>query len=148
MLARGSYIYIYVFFFSAWVRLCSRLDECEIVHSFHFLHISRKKVLHFCLFSFFFCLLVCPSNQMSDNSLHTKNLFLFGCLGDEKKGRKKISNCLKIFVCVCENLSSFLFFWFVSSSLIVGYYLVFIFKEKNTRKWWNYYYFFSLFFFL
>jgi hypothetical protein len=61
------------------------------------------------LFLFVFCLLASPSNQMSDNSLHTKKILLFCFAASVTKGKeKKISNCLKIFV--CENMSFFSFF--------------------------------------
>jgi len=85
--------------------------DCSFIHFLFCIYIE-KKVLHFCFFFFvFFCLLASPSNQMSDNSLHTKkklSCLLFFCFAAlVTKRKEKISNCLKIFVCVkiCHFLS-------------------------------------------
>lgn len=80
-------------------------------------------MLHFCLFSFFPCLLASSSNQMSDNSLHTKKnnylVYCFWCLGDEKKRKKNLKLFKNICVCACEIMSFFFsFFWFVSCRLL------------------------------
>ena len=123
---------IMCFSFSAWVRLCSRLDECAIVHSEFALHIymyPERKVLHFlsrlfvCLFVFSSLLLqtkcliiVCTRNK---NYYFLLILFVYCCccfsfiLGCcfwwRKRGEKKKYLDLCLSLCICENLLFLLF---------------------------------------
>ena len=142
---------IMCFSFSAWVRLCSRLDECAIVHSEFALHIymyPERKVLHFlsrlfvCLFVFSSLLLqtkcliiVCTRNK---NYYFLLILFVYCCccfsfiLGCcfwwRKRGEKKN---ISIYVCLCVFVKICCFSFFSS---IVGYIIL---GKQNTRKWWN-----------